>query len=238
MSSDAVPRRSGAAALAVGSIVSGVLAYVFFAVVTRTLGATAAAPVAVLWAWWGFAAAGVTFPVQHWVARSVAADGDEGPVAAALPRVWALVLGASIVSGVAAWWLRDPLFGTDGATFPLLVALVTAFSGLMGQVRGLLVARDRYAAVATVLIVENALRCLAAAALVAVDVGEPAPYGVALLAGYAACLLWPSTWLPRRSGAARPSVGFLSGAAGGQLVGQAVLTGGPVVAGPGGRSAG
>ena len=229
MSSDAVPRRSGAVPLAGGSIVSGVLAYVFFAVVTRTLGATDAAPVAVLWAWWGFAAAGVTFPVQHWVARSVAADGGEGPVAAALPRVWALVLGASAVSGAAAWLLRDPLFGTDAATFPALVALVTVLSGLMGQVRGLLVARDRYPAVATVLVAENALRVLAAVALVAIEVREPEAYGVALLAGYAACLLWPSTWHARGSGAARPSVGFLSGAAGGQLVGQAVLTGGPVV---------
>ena len=229
MSSDAVPRRSGAVALAVGSIVSGVLAYVFFAVVTRTLGATDAAPVAVLWAWWGFAAAGVTFPVQHWVARSVAVDGDEGPVAAALPRVWALVLGASVLSGAGAWLLRDPLFGTDRATFPVLVALVTALSGLMGQVRGFLVARDRYAAVATVLVAENALRCLTAVVLVAVGEREPAAYGVALLAGYAACLFWPSTWRARGSGAARPSVSFLSGAAGGQLVGQAVLTGGPVV---------
>ena len=77
----------------------------------------------------------------------------------------------------------------------MLVALVTALSGLMGQVRGLLVARDRYAAVATVLVAENALRCLAAVVLVAVDAREPAAYGVALLVGYAACLLWPSTWL-------------------------------------------
>ena len=34
---------------------------------------------------------------------------------------------------------------------------------------------------------------------------------------------------PAGSGAARPAMGFLRGAAGGQLVGQAVLTGGPVV---------
>ena len=49
--------------LAVGSLVSGLLAYVFFALVTRTLGAGPAAPVAVLWAWWSFAGAAITFPV-------------------------------------------------------------------------------------------------------------------------------------------------------------------------------
>ena len=45
------------------------LAYVFFAAVTRALGAEAAAPVAVLWAWWSFAGAALTFPLQHWIAR-------------------------------------------------------------------------------------------------------------------------------------------------------------------------
>ncbi|MBA2463514.1 MAG: hypothetical protein H0V42_00860, partial [Nocardioidaceae bacterium] len=73
------PRRSrpgATSALAAGSIVSGLLAYLFFALVTRGLGAEPAAPVSVLWSYWGFAAAGVTFPVQHWIARSVAAGGE------------------------------------------------------------------------------------------------------------------------------------------------------------------
>jgi O-antigen/teichoic acid export membrane protein len=220
--------RSGAA-LAVGSVVSGLLAYVFFSVATRALGAAEAAPVSVLWAWWGFAAAGVTFPVQHWVARSVAADGGEGPVRAALPRVWGLVLVVAAGSGLLAWLLREPLFGTGGVAFPLLVAAVTGLSGLMGLVRGLLAARGRLAAVAAVLVAENGLRCLASVVLVAAGSVSPVAYGVALLVGYAACLARPSAWLARGTGAARPSVAFLGGAAGGQLVGQAVLTGGPVL---------
>ena len=225
--------RSGATALAIGSIVSGVLAYVFFAVVTRALGATEAAPVSVLWAWWGFAAAGVTFPVQHWVARSVTADDSEEPVGGALPRVALLVLLASLASWLLAWLLREALFDGLGA-FPVLVGAVTALSGLMGLVRGLLAARGRFGAVGSVLVAENALRCLVAALLVALGSQSPAAYGVALLAGYAACLAWPSAWRPRGSGAARPSAAFLGGAASGQLVGQAVLTGGPVVLALGG----
>ena len=42
--------------------VSGLLAYVFFALVTRGLGAEPAAPVAVLWACWGFAGRGADLP--------------------------------------------------------------------------------------------------------------------------------------------------------------------------------
>ena len=60
------PRRPlrDTSALAVGSVVSGLLAYVFFAMVTRALGPEPAAPVSVLWAWWSFAGAALTFPLQ------------------------------------------------------------------------------------------------------------------------------------------------------------------------------
>ena len=43
--------------LVLGSAANGLLAYVFFALVTHALGGTRAAPVSVLWSWWSFAAA-------------------------------------------------------------------------------------------------------------------------------------------------------------------------------------
>ena len=227
------PRRSrpgATSALAAGSIVSGLLAYLFFALVTRGLGAEPAAPVSVLWSYWGFTAAGVTFPVQHWIARSVAADGGEGAVNSALPRVAVLIAGAALTAGLLAWLLREPLFRDGSATFPLLVVAVTLCSAEMGLVRGVLASRGRYAAVGGVLVAENLVRCLVAQALLSAGVTDPAAYGAALLAGYAALLAWPTAW---RVGAgtdeARTSVAFLRGAAAGQVVGQAVLTGGPVL---------
>ena len=60
------------AGLALGSAASGLLAYVFFATVTRSLGSAAAAPVSVLWAYWSLAGAALSFPLQHWIARTVA----------------------------------------------------------------------------------------------------------------------------------------------------------------------
>ena len=62
--------------LAAGSVVSGLLAYVLFALVTRGLGAEVAAPVSVLWTLWTFAAAALTFPLQHWITRSVVAGHE------------------------------------------------------------------------------------------------------------------------------------------------------------------
>src|SRR6478735_9979689 len=101
--------RRPATALALGSLVSGVLAYVLFALITRGLGAEAAAPVSVLWTQWAFAGAAFTFPIQHWISRSLAA-GDEGVVRRAAPRVSLVVVVAAIVLGVLSWLVRDSLF--------------------------------------------------------------------------------------------------------------------------------
>ncbi len=66
-------RGRNSAALALGSAASGLLAYVVFVLITRGLGADAAAPVSVLWTHWAVAGAGFTFPLQHWITRSVVA---------------------------------------------------------------------------------------------------------------------------------------------------------------------
>ena len=226
-------RSRAASGLAAGSVLSGLLAYVFFATSTRGLGAAEAAPVAVLWSYWGFAAAGLTFPVQHWITRTAAVSGEHA-VRAAWATPARLVAVVVVLSGVAAWLLREPLFAGD-ARFALLIALVGVGAAGMGVVRGLLAARRRYAAVGAVLVAENLVRCVAAMVLVVLDVDDPAAYGAALLVGYAACAGWGSAWRTRdtgparRAGSPRSTGTFLGGAAGAQVVAQAVLTGGPVL---------
>lgn len=227
-------RSRAASRLAAGSVLSGLLAYVFFATSTRGLGAAEAAPVAVLWSYWGFAAAGLTFPVQHWITRTAAVAGED-----AVRDAWVtparLVAVVVVLSAVAAWLLREPLFAGD-ARFALLIALVGVGAAGMGVVRGLLAARRRYAAVGAVLVAENLVRCVAALALVVLEVDDPAAYGAALLLGYLACAGWVSAWRTRpdtgpsvRDDGPRSAGTFLGGAAGAQVVAQAVLTGGPVL---------
>lgn len=231
---DPLPARGGrvASTLAAGSLASGVLAYVFFATVTRALGAEPAAPVAVLWAWWSFAGAAVTFPVQHWISRTVAMPAGEVAVRRGLPVVAMAVGGVSLASGGLAWLGSERLFGPSGTWFPLLVVAVGLGSGVLGVVRGTLGGRRRFGAVALGLVVENALRCLVAAALVVAGDDRPVAYGLALVAGYAAALLWPAALVPRASGTGRGGgspLGFVTGASLGQLLAQAALTGGPVL---------
>ncbi|MGB7447610.1 MAG: hypothetical protein WA892_00625, partial [Ornithinimicrobium sp.] len=223
--------RRDAAWLAAGSTIAGVLAYVFFALVIRALGPGPAAPVAVLWAWWGFAGAALTFPVQHWIARTSATAAGEASVRRGLARVAWAVLGVSMLAGALGWLARERLFGPEGGWFPLLVVLVGVGSGLLGLMRGLQSARHRFGAVGAGLVVENGIRCLAAVGLVTAGSDTPAYYGLALLAGYAVAVLWPRALAPRASGhggGAGPML-FVSGASAGQLLAQVTLTGGPVL---------
>ena len=116
-------RRNAPLLLATGSVVSGVLAYVLFALVTRGIGASAAAPVSVLWTVWALAGAAFTFPLQHWITRCLTA-GRAGDVRGSARRVAAVVVAVAVVTGALAWVFRDRLFHRDDAWFPALVVLV------------------------------------------------------------------------------------------------------------------
>ncbi|HYJ28397.1 MAG TPA: hypothetical protein VEW73_11845 [Nocardioides sp.] len=221
-------RRSAPLLLAAGSVVSGVLAYVLFALVTRGLGASAAAPVSVLWTVWALAGAAFTFPLQHWITRSLTA-GRAGDVRGSAGRVAAVVVAASLATGALAWAFRERLFHRDDAWFPALVVLVVLGSAAVGVLRGSLAGRGRMGAVAVSLVAENAVRCLLVAVLLLAQVHDPVAHGLALVAG-SLVAMWPGAWRLGEGGAGRGgSLSFLGGAATGQLLAQGVLTGGAVV---------
>jgi O-antigen/teichoic acid export membrane protein len=225
-----VLRDSGA--LAVGSAVSGILAYVFFSISTRSLGPADAAPISVLWTYWGIGAAVLTFPLQHWIARAVAADQGEGGVRHALGGVTGIVVGCAVVTGLLAWLGRDRLFHRDDLVFPATVAVVTIGSGFVGHVRGVLTARRRFGAVAASMVGENGLRSLLAAALAVAGVDDPPAYAAALVAGQLVGLCWPSVLRVGTGGrrvADESPLAFLAGLGSGSLGGQLVLTGAPVL---------
>jgi O-antigen/teichoic acid export membrane protein len=215
----------------VGSAVSGVLAYVFFALVTRALGASGAAPVSVLWSGWSLTGAALTFPLQHWLVRTVtAAAGQEGGVLRALPRVLALVAALAVLVTVAAWWGRSLLFHRDGLAFPVLVGALVVGSAVTGVLRGVLTARGRLAAVGIALVAENAVRCVLALFLMLAGSSDAFWFGLALVLGQVVALCWAGALrLQPGGGGDTPWLPFLFGAGGGQLVGQVVLTSGPVV---------
>jgi O-antigen/teichoic acid export membrane protein len=168
--------------------------------------------------------------VQHWITRTVTAHGD-GAVRRTLPRLAVVTLAISLGAGLLAAAAREALFERDDLWFPLLVALVTLGSAVTGVTRGVLAARHRFVEVGASLVVENSIRCAAAAGLLAAGSESPVAYGVALVAGHLMVLIWPSAFrlaATQRSASTSSARGFLAGAGAGQLLHQVVLTGGPV----------
>lgn len=225
------PRQVGAvrdsSILAIGSLLSGLAAYAFIAIGTRTVGSESFAPVSVLWTLWAMSAAVFTFPVQHWVIRTIEADSSEGRVRSALPSLFTASLVVSVILGLVSWVLRVSLFSEDGAVFPLLAAIVPLGTVFMGLNRGVLSARLRFRSTSLAIAGENLIR--ASAALVATTA---AGLGVALIAGFTVGFFWPSSLKLDKSGeppAERSPLAFLGGVAGGSLIGQIVLTSGPLV---------
>ena len=226
------PNRDSAA-LALGSVVSGLLAYLLFALITRGLGAEDAAPVTVLWTHWAFTGAAFTFPLQHWITRNVVA-GRESAVRRAAPQLSLVVGAAALILGGLAWLARDDLFHRDDPWFPVMIALITVGSALIGVVRGGLGGRGRFEAVAWSLVAENGLRCVLVAGLLLAGVTSPVALGLCLVAGQVVVVLWPSALRYAKAVGTRVHdsdswLAFLSAASVAQLISQAILTGGPVL---------
>jgi len=156
----------------------------------------------------------------------------EAVVRRALPRLSLALVATSILLGFLAWLGRAQLFQRDDLWFPGLVVLVTLGSALIGVARGGLSASRRFVSVGWSLAAENAVRCLAVGGLILTDVSSPVAYGLCLVAGHLVAFIWPTAlrFGQQRTADRTPApFAFLTGAALAQLLGQVVLTGGPVV---------
>lgn len=215
------------AVLASGTLVSGLAAYAFIAIGTRSVGANAFAPVSVLWTLWAAAAAVLTFPIQHWVIRTVELDKGERTVRAALPSLAIASAALGVALGVGTWMLRGSLFGVDNLLYPIIAGLIPLGSAATGLNRGVLSARHQFRETAAAIAGENIIRSLAA--LIAVSSES---LGLALASGFLVVCAWPSSFRLEDTGAARrqnSAIVFVGNVAAGSLIGQLILTLGPVV---------
>ena len=222
-------RDLGALALAGGSVVAGIVAYVYIAVGTRQYGATAMSGVAQLWTIWFFASSVLTFPLQHWVIQRLRSDGHGGAVRGALPRLAGITLALGAAVTTVTLLARDDLFGRDTAIYPLTAGLITVGATLMGLLRGGLAGRSRFLATGLALASENLTRLAFGLLVVGAGAGVDL-YGAAIASGALVILAWPSA--VRFTGPATADtspLAFLGNVAGGTVIAQSVLTGGPVM---------
>jgi len=218
-------------------VINGLAAYGFIALGTRALGAEGFAPVAIVWVFWAFSAALLTFPIQHWAIRQMALDGHSGGVRAAAGRVALLAGAVALGEGLVALAAGRSLFGDGSWAWPAVVAGVALGAGFMGLLRGVLAGSGRYGAAAVAIGGENLIRLAAGGALLAVS-RDPRLLAAALLSGPLIALLWTRGLRLDPLTGPRPSTGLVGAAGLSVLLAQVVLNGGPpLVAALGGQDA-
>ncbi len=212
-----------------GSVLSGIFAYLYIAAGTREYGADAFSGVAQLWTIWFFGSSVLTFPLQHWVIQRLRTDGHGGAVRAVLPRLALISVGLGVAVSAVTLPLRNDLFDRSALLYPIAAGVITVGAAAMGLLRGGLAGHSRFVATATALAGENLLRLAVGLAVVAASASVGA-YGLAILSGPFVILAWPSAVRfegPEPEGVS--PLAFLGSVAGGTVLAQSVLTGGPVV---------
>src|SRR3954466_15421181 len=164
----AVP--GGAALLSIGTLASGLLAYVFNLLAARALGPEAYGPVAVLWAA-SFLVSVVLFrPAEQTLSRNIAERTARGEDALAVARTVARLTLAAIavvtIAAVGAWGplTRELFDGRDFLTACLLASVVGY--ALSYYVRGLASGLQWFGGSGVLLLVDGAARVALALPLV------------------------------------------------------------------------
>lgn len=229
-SSDAAwPREGGTVALAVGSVLSSVFAYLYIVAGARSYGADEFSGVAQLWTIWFFGASVLTFPLQLWVIQRLRSDGHGGAIRAVLPRLGVISVGLGVAVSVMTLPVRGDLFGHDQLLYPVAAGVITVGSAASGLLRGGLAGRSRFLATGTAMGSENLVRLVLGIAVIRLGAGVGL-YGWATVGGLLVILAWPEALRFRGPAPADVSpLAFLGSVAGGTVIAQFVLTGGPVV---------
>lgn len=196
---------SGAALLSIGTLASGVLAYVFNLLAARALGPAEYGPVAVLWAAMFLVSVVLFRPVEQTLSREIAdrrARGEDArQVTRAATRLTVALVALVTVLVAVAWGpLTDDLFGGRELMTVALWAGIAGYA-ISYYVRGLLSGLEDLGDYGLLLLVDGAARVAFAVPLVAV--ASPAVAAIAIVAAALGGPLAVHVAARRRRGAPR-----------------------------------
>jgi len=162
----------GAALLSLGTLASGVLAYVFNVLAARALGPAEYGPIAVFWAAMFLTSVVLFRPAEQTLARTIAerlAHGqDATAVARTVGRLTLVACGVVTIATVAAWApLTDELFSGHSYLTVCLWGSIIGYA-LSYYVRGLTSGLQRFGSYGGLLLVDGAARVFVAAPLLAI----------------------------------------------------------------------
>ena len=187
------PLPSGALTVGAGLLIAGLCTYAFLAIAGHALSAVRYSAFAGFWALLFVVAPGIFLPLEQELARAIAARRTRGegggPVVrrvASIGGAFLLVLAVGALAGAGP--LDSHLLGGDGILMlALLLGLGAYASEHLG--RGTLSGNGRFASYGVLLGSEGVYRVVFCAALAAIHVRSPGPYGLALVAGSFAAVI-------------------------------------------------
>jgi len=137
-------RGDGTAWLLIGSLVAGLLAYVFSVAGGRVLGSAAFAPIANLWTLQYVIMAILLFAIEQYEVRAVAAaGGDVRALHGAWPIMWAIVIAVALGATGLLFVFADRLL-LGQADLALVGGAWVITAGAFGMVRGIYGGRAEY----------------------------------------------------------------------------------------------
>ncbi len=137
-------RGDGTAWLLIGSLVAGLLAYVFQVAGGRALTAAAFAPIANLWTLQYVIMAILLFAIEQYEVRAVAAaGGDVRALHGAWPVLWAIVIAVALGATALLFLFADKLL-LGQADLALVGGVWVITAGAFGMVRGIYGGRAEY----------------------------------------------------------------------------------------------
>jgi len=185
-----------AALMSIGTLASGVLAYVFNVVAARSLGPEAFGGVGALWAGMFLLAVLLFRPVEQTLSRAIAdqtaRDADARAAVRSTARLAALIAVGSVAACLAAWGpLTDGLFNGEGV---LTAALAVGLAGYAASyfARGLAGGVRWYGGYGLVLLADGGIRLLIALPLLFIASTTVAAIAIAAAAGGGAVALLAS----------------------------------------------
>ncbi len=137
-------RGDGTAWLLIGSLVAGLLAYVFSVAGGRVLGSAAFAPIANLWTLQYVIMAILLFAIEQYEVRAVAAaGGDVRALHGAWPILWSIVIAVALGATLLLFVFADKLL-LGQADLALVGGTWVMTAGAFGMVRGIYGGRAEY----------------------------------------------------------------------------------------------
>jgi O-antigen/teichoic acid export membrane protein len=229
-------RTDGTVTMLIGTLLSGLAAYIWQAIGTRTLGNVRFAPVATMWTLSYLVITVLLAPIEQYATRTIS-SGADGRVRLArdVPTLIKIALGAIVVLTIGSFLVRGKFFHGQAA-YAIVAGLLVACFGLLAFVRGVFAGERDFRLYGWLTGLDGVSR-LALGALILILGGSPLLFSLSI----PICALVSVLWLrriprqregtPGRSESHVPVRRFMATMVGGTAAAQLLLAGGPLLLG-------